>query len=154
MCQKWQIWGMFVYIFYMFFSLFVYYLFIMCILSWRLFIYWQENNCLFTRKKIIGEQEKGRKKFIGWQLLAGDKQKAIVWEYKYFCFRIQIFLLQNTNIFASEDKYFCFRRQIFFPKGIFSPLDQLACFCAGCYILFPYGHMKNKKFRGPPGPNF
>jgi hypothetical protein len=64
------------------------------------YVFYHED-CLFTGKKIIGEQEKGRKKFIGWQLLAGDKQKAIVWEYKYFCFKRQIFLLHKENIFGS-----------------------------------------------------
>ena len=63
---------------------------------------------LVAGKKIIGEQERGRKKFIGWQLLAGDKQRAIVWEEKYsfdaatYTFKIyyvQIFLRQ---IFLEE----------------------------------------------------
>ena len=61
-----------------------------------LFLHW------FEHKKIIGEQERGRKKFIGWQLLTSDKQRPIVLT------QIQIFLRNKfaklffKNIFAID----------------------------------------------------
>ena len=50
-------------------------------------------NC-FVHKKIIGEQEGGRKKFIGCQLFAGDKANTNC-------------LDANTNLFVCTDKYTC-----------------------------------------------
>ena len=54
-------------------------------------------NC-FVHKKIIGEQEGGRKKFIGCQLFAGDKANTNC-------------LDANTNLFVCTDKYTCWLRQ-------------------------------------------